>query len=122
MLPFGKVDPKKMQEMMERFGIKSKDVPAKEVIIKGEKDIVIKNPQVTEIDFSGQKTFQVIGDITVQDAKSHKGSTEGEELDISRDDIKLVAERAKVSEAKAKAALEKTKGDIVKAIILLKKD
>ncbi len=104
---FPGMNPKQMNKMMQRMGIKQEDIPATEVIIKTpEKNIIIKNPSVAKIDMMGQKTFQVMGDIT-------------EESAISEEDIKTVAEQANVSEEEAKKALEETNGDLAEAIIKL---
>ncbi len=113
-LPFGKADPKKMQEMLKQLGVKSKEISAEEVIIKsGEKKIVIREPQVTEIEFSGQKSFQIVGNVSVEEAGKERS-------EISKKDIKFVSEMLSVPEDKAKEALEKANGDIAKAILLLK--
>ncbi|MCS4542081.1 MAG: nascent polypeptide-associated complex protein, partial [Euryarchaeota archaeon] len=40
---------------------------------------------------------------------------------ISDDDVKLVAEQAKVTEEQARKALEQTNGDLAAAILLLQK-
>ena len=118
MLPFGKIDPRKMQSMLKQMGINSRDIEAEEVIIKTtSEEIVIKNPQVSEIDMQGNKSFQIIGEIT----KRERVEETEAELDIKEDDIKLVMERSKVGKHEAQESLEKTKGDIVKAIMLLKK-
>jgi nascent polypeptide-associated complex subunit alpha len=106
MIPgMGGLDPKKMKGMMDKLGVKTTEINADEVIIKGQKNYVIKNPQVTVIDFQGNKSFQIAGEI-------HE-----EEKGISEDDIKLVMEKTGSDREKAKAALENTKGDIAQAII-----
>ncbi|MCD4760177.1 nascent polypeptide-associated complex protein [archaeon] len=104
------MNPRQMQKAMQRMGIKQEEIDASEVIIKTpEKNLVIKNPQVTKVDMMGQKTFQVIGEVT-------------EESSISEEDIKTVAEQAEVSEEQAKEALQKTSGDLAEAILELKKE
>ena len=113
MFPFGglgKMDPKKMQKMMGKLGIKTEEIEADEVIIKGKKNLVIKNPQVVSIDMQGQKSFQISGEVS-----------EGEGETFSDEDVKLVAEQAGVSEKEARKTLEKTNGDIADAILRLKK-
>jgi len=115
MFPFGglgNMDPKKMQKMMGKLGIKTEEIEADEVIIKGKKNIVIKNPQVVSIDMQGQKSFQISGDVS-------EGESEVEAF--SDEDIKLVAEQAGVSEEEARKALEESNADIAKAILDLKK-
>ena len=51
---FGGMDPKKMQTMMKKMGIKTEEINADEVIIKGDKNMVIKNPHVTVMEVQGQ--------------------------------------------------------------------
>lgn len=105
---FGGIDPKLMKQAMKRMGIKQEEIRASEVIIKtADKNIVIRNPQVAKVNMMGQDTFQISGDIT---------ETSG----ISEDDVKTVAEQAGVSEEKARAALEESKGDLAEAILKLK--
>jgi len=102
---------KDMMKAMQRLGIKQEKVDAEEVIIScREKDFVIRNPDVIIVDFQGQKMFQISG--TVE---------EKEKTGIRDEDIALVAEKAGVSEGKAREALEKTGGDIAKALLELEK-
>ena len=113
MIPFGKIDPKKMQSMMQKMGINSREIDAEEVIIKcSDKSIVIENPQVAEIDVQGNKSFQISGIIK---------EVENIEEKFSENDIGLVMEKAKVSKEKARKSLENSNGDIAKAILSLKK-
>lgn len=106
---FPGVNPKDMQKMMKKMGIKQDEIDAKEVIIRTtEGDIIIKNPQVSKVNVMGQTTYQVVG-------KEEKASAE-----ITEEDIELVMEQAKVSKEFAQAALEDANGDIAKAIELLK--
>lgn len=101
---FGGIDPRRMQSMMKQMGIENKEIPAKRVIIETDsKKIIIENPAVTEISMQGQKTYQVMGDVK-------------EEVSIPKEDIEMVMEATKKTEAEAKEALEKTSGDIAKAI------
>lgn len=104
---FPKLNPKEMQKMMSKMGIKQEEINASEVIIKTpEKNLVIRNPQVTKVNMGGQETFQIIGEAV-------------EESGITKEDIRTVAEQANVSEAKAKEVLEKNKGDLAKSILEL---
>ena len=104
------MDPRKMQKMMNRMGIKQQEIDAIEVIIKTtDKNLIIRNPSVTKIDMMGQKTLQITGDIE-------------EESSISEEDIKTVSEQAEVLEEEAKKALEESDGDLAEAILNLKKE
>ena len=112
---FGGMDPKKMQAMMKKMGIKTEEIQADEVTIKGEKELVIKNPKVTMMEVQGQKTFQVVGEV------EERTGAAVEVTAFSAQDIKMVAEQAGVSEEEAEKALLETK-DIAEAILKLKKD
>ena len=106
------LDPKKMQAMMKQMGISQEEIPASKVIIEKEDGgkIIISNPSVSKINAQGQESFQISGDI----------SEETEKSGFSEKDIKTIKEQTGCSEKQAKQALEKT-GDIVEAIMLLKK-
>jgi len=104
------INPRKMQQMMKRMGIAQQEIDATEVIIKcPDKEIVITNPQVSKVNMMGQQTYQVVGE-----EHEREISTAPE---INEEDIKTVAEQAKVDEVKAKEAIEKANGDIAKAIM-----
>ncbi len=105
---FPGINPKKMQKMMNQMGMKQEEIQASEVIIKGPKEIIIKNPQVMKVDMMGQETFQISGEIS-------EGSG------ISEDDILTVADKAEVSEADALKALQESDGDLAEAIMKLQK-
>ncbi|MBD3210175.1 nascent polypeptide-associated complex protein [Candidatus Micrarchaeota archaeon] len=106
MIPGG-MDPKKMQALMKQMGIKSEEISARSVTIETDSGrMVVDNPQVTQITMQGQKSLQITGDI-----KFEEGATP--------EDIKMVVEQAGCSEEEAKAALEKTNGDIAEAILSL---
>ena len=103
------MNPRQMNKMMQKMGIKQDEIEASEVIIKTpEKNIIIKNPSVTKVDMMGQKTFQIIGEIT-------------EESPISEEDINTVSEQANVSKEEAKNMLEKHQGDLAESIVELTK-
>jgi nascent polypeptide-associated complex subunit alpha len=105
---FPGINPKKMQKMMNQMGMKQEEIQATEVIIKGPKEIIIKNPQVMKVDMMGQETFQISGEIS-------EGSG------ISEEDILTVSDKAEVSEEEARKALEETDGDLAEAIMKLQK-
>lgn len=109
---FPNVNPRQMEQMMKKMGINQSEIDAKEVIIRTEeKDIVITDPSVVKINAMGQESFQVTGNVTERSRSAN--------IEISEDDINTVAEQAKVTKAKAKKALEETKGDIAEAILKL---
>lgn len=105
----GKIDPRKMQQMMRQMGIKQDSVDAERVVIEktdGGK-IIIENPNVQKIVMSGQESWQIIGDV-----REEAGG-------VSEDDIKLVMEKTGKSEDDVKKVLEECNGDIAEAIVRL---
>ncbi|MBW3014992.1 nascent polypeptide-associated complex protein [Candidatus Woesearchaeota archaeon] len=106
------MNPKKMQQMMQKMGIKQIDIPATEVIIKtGDKELVITEPKVSKVNMMGQETFQVVGNVHERESVS--------ELVVSDDDIQTVADQAGVSIDKAKEAIIAANGDLAEAILNL---
>jgi nascent polypeptide-associated complex subunit alpha len=104
----GGIDPKQMNALMKKMGIKTEDIDAEEVVIKGKKTIVIKEPHVTAIDMQGQKTFQITGRIEEAEEKSSE-------------DLELVMAQTGATKEEAEKALEESGGDIAEAILKLKK-
>ncbi len=106
----GGVNPKQMAGMMRQFGIKNQEIDASEVVItlKSGKKIRIVNPQVQSIEMKGVKTYSVAG-------------REVEEEGYLQEDVDLVSEQAACTKEEALNALKETNGDLVKAIMKLKK-
>ena len=106
------IDPRQMQQMMRKMGISQTELDADEVIIRlKDKDIVLSNPSVTEVNMSGQKNYQISGRETIR-------ARDG----ISDDDIQTVVDQTGVSAAEAKKSLQESDGDIAKAILSLKEE
>ncbi|MFH0860398.1 MAG: nascent polypeptide-associated complex protein [Candidatus Altiarchaeota archaeon] len=112
MLPGG-MNPKQMKKMMQRMGVKMDEVPAEEVIIRGlDAEIRITEPQVIRTVVQGKEMFQISGKILKSDIEA--------DVEISEEDVRMVAEQANVPESDALKALQDAKGDIAQAIIDLK--
>ncbi|HLE47983.1 MAG TPA: nascent polypeptide-associated complex protein [Candidatus Thermoplasmatota archaeon] len=111
----GRIDPRRMNQMMRQLGIDVKDVEnVQEVIIRTPtQEIVFEKPEVTIMTAQGQKTYQVVGNPRT----AARGAPAP--LVIPEEDVKLVAEQSGKSHAEAKKALESTKGDIAEAILKL---
>ncbi|MFH0986878.1 MAG: nascent polypeptide-associated complex protein [Candidatus Micrarchaeota archaeon] len=118
---FGGMNPKQMEALMKQMGVKTEHIEASEVVIRGPKNIVIKNPQVSMIEVKGQKTFQIMGDISEGEG-SAAGAEAPEPAEIKESDIQLVADQAGVSPEKAREALKKAGGDIAEAILSFGKE
>ena len=109
MLP---ISPREMQKAMKRLGIKQEEIDAEEVIIKTHnKDLIIKNPNVTKVNMMGQETFQIIGDIIEVDRDKS--------IEINEDDIATIIEQTNCTKEEALEALEKSNGNLAEAILRL---
>lgn len=107
-----KISDRNARRMMERMGINQKEVPdVEEVIIRTHtKELVISGASVSEVNFQGQRIFQVAGEVEEVAREVKK---------FSEDDIILVQQQANVTKEKALAALEQSDGEVAKAILLL---
>lgn len=107
---FGKLGARQMEKMMKQMGVKSESIDATEVIIKtADKEIVVSEPQITEIEMKGERSFQVVGKVSERPLGSK----------FSDEDIKMITDQTGAGEEDAKKALEE-EGDIAKAIMKLK--
>ena len=105
------MNPKMMEKAFKQLGIKQEQIEASEVIIKcADKDLVIRNPQVSKVKAMGQETFQISGEVEEVEIGTS---------DIKEEDVKTVMRQAKVSEKKAQEALIEHKGDLAAAILAL---
>ncbi len=114
-----KISPRQMRRMMKQMGLQEIE-NVQEVIIRTlEKELVIKEPQVTVMTQAGQKLWQVVG----QSAEERPLSGELEEEAVAvipEEDVHLVAQQAGVDVKTARAALVDAGGDLAKAILALK--
>lgn len=139
---------RQMRRRMQQQGVEGlEEISATRVIIQtGEdNDIIIESPQVMKMSQQGMDVFQVIGAASEAPAGSIGDSSQyqetetslgdvtlaNEELDaneeieslevqITEDDINLVAMQAGVSKDVAEKALKAANGDLVQAIMNLK--
>tara|TARA_B100001964_G_scaffold209173_1_gene242450 strand:- start:3272 stop:3676 length:405 start_codon:yes stop_codon:yes gene_type:complete len=107
---FPKVNPRQMKKMMRQLGMEMEELESEEVIIKlKDGQIIISKPAVNVVKAQNQKTYQITGEEKFEQA-------------IAKEDIKLVAEQADVSEEEALETLQNTGGDLAKAIMQFKED
>jgi len=107
---------RKMMQAVKKAGLSIEQLEGvNSVIIKfKDKELVVKNPQVTSMKMGDQTIFQVMGEI------EERPLAVEEELAISDEDVQLVASQAGVSLEEARRALKATKGDLARAILYLK--
>ena len=115
----GKIKDRNLARMMKRMGLNMNELSnVSEVIIRlSDKELVLDSPQVIKMSVGGQDVFQITGTVVERDLSSEESSTK---LELSEEDIQLVASQANVSLDEARAALEQTNGDLAQAIMLLK--
>ena len=105
------INPRQMQQMMKKVGMKQENIEASEVIIKcKDKQIRVVHPHVSKINMMGEESFQISGDFIEEPIER-----------FSEDDIRTVMDQANCNRETALKALEET-GDLAEAILKLKKE
>ncbi len=116
MIPGG-MNPKQMQQIMKKMGIKVEEIEAERVVIEcADRKIIISEPQVMLTKMPGQEMFQISGEVSEAEA----GEEDEVDTRITDDDIDMVADKAGVGRERAEEMLEETRGDIAEAIMRLK--
>ena len=106
---FPGMNEKLLKQAMKKMGMKQEEIEASEVIIKcPDRQLIIKNPQVSKINAMGQETLQISGNIEEQPLEK-----------FTKEDIAIVIKQTNCKKEEAKQALEET-GDIAAAILKLK--
>ncbi len=120
MIPGGRMNPRQMKQMMKRLGIQAEEIEdVEEVVIRtATREYVFTKAQVTMMTVQGQKTVQIVGEPLIRDRADAKVTTPAK-VEILEEDVKLVAEKAGVSEEQARKALEEANGEPAEAIIRL---
>ncbi len=80
---------------------------------------MIRDANVTAMTAQGQKIWTVVGEPIVRDRVDAKKTAATESVSIPEEDVKLVAEKAGVSEDEARKALVECGGEPAEAIIRL---
>lgn len=124
MFPGGKINPKQLKQMertMKKMGMNMKELKGVEevVIVLKDKELVIKDAEVSMMNAMGQKTYQVTGKAEERIKGSGDSSVSEEKAEISDDDIELVASQTGKSKSEAQKVLEETNGDLAEAIMRL---
>ena len=111
-----RLSPRELRRLSRRFGLTFEELEGvEEVLIKlHDKQLVIKEPHVLVMKISGQRVFQVMGEVEEIPVEEKPPA-----IEIKEKDVQLVAAQAGVSLEEARKALEATKGDLAAAIIML---
>lgn len=110
-----KISNRELRRMMKRMGLTMEqlsNVSHVDIVLNNGNIIRINNPIVAKVKVSGQTTYQITGEEELIEKEV--------EVEISDEDIEIVAQNAGVDKELAKKALELTGGDIAQAIVLLK--
>ena len=126
MMPGG-MDPKKMKALMKQMGIEQEELRGViEVIIRTRtKDLVFKEPSVTEVRAQGTRTYQVVGKPEERPPgaapapSSPGGAKPAEPSEFPEDDVRLVMDQAGCSRERALSALRSSDGSPAEAILSL---
>lgn len=122
MFPGGKISPKQLRQMekqMKKMGMNMKELEGVEqvVITLKDKEIVIKNAEVSIMKAMGTETYQISGNA---EERIKGADTDSEaEIEISADDIDLVSSQTGKTKEEAENALKEAKGDLAEAIMRL---
>ncbi len=109
------INPRDLQRMMKKMKMQEMK-GVEEVIIRFEDyELSIPNAEVTKM-MMGSEVYQVTGSAKRRD----RTDVEIIEVEISDEDIQLVASQTGASEQEAEDALLESEGDIAKAIMILK--
>ena len=111
------LNPRDLRRAMKRLGISVEELQAVRVVVELEDGsrLVVEDPQVVVMKARGQPpTLYVAGQMRREEPPREEASVE-----ISEEDVRLVAEQAGVSLEEARRALEETGGDIAEAILRL---
>lgn len=119
-----RISSREMRRLMRRLGLNMQELPeAKEVriIFTNGEVLVFDNPKVLKLMVPGMEIYQIIGEARKETLEQleQKEKEEKEAVEVSEEDIMLVAQQAGVSYEEAKKALIETKGDLAQAIMLL---
>lgn len=111
MFPGGKINPKKMKQMMKQLGmeIETLEDVQRVVIETGKGKYVFDEAEVVATIMQGVTTYQINGEARFEPAA----------LEIPEDDVKLVMEQTGATADAAREALAATGGDIAEAILRL---
>ena len=112
-MPQMNLDNRQTRRMLERMGVSMEQIDGvEEVKIRTtDKDLVIKNANVSEMKMKGSRMFQVVGEDVEERIR--------EKPKYTREDVLLVSQQANVTEAVAEQALKDTDGDLAQAILRL---
>lgn len=112
MLP--RFNPREFKRAMQRLGINVEEIDGVEkveILLKNKK-IVIEKPQVTRMKIQDQTIYQIMGTPIEEQAT----------ITFSEEDIEFIISQTGVSREKAVEALNRARGDVAEAILLIREN
>ncbi len=112
------MSPREMRRMMKRMGLELQELPGVEkiIIVFGDgRRLVADSPIAYLIKGKDYTMLQAMGEFVEEQIEKE----EIEEVEISEEDVQLVASQTGVSLEEARQALKATNGDIAQAIMLI---
>ncbi|MDH7592882.1 MAG: nascent polypeptide-associated complex protein [Methanomicrobiales archaeon] len=107
----GRMNPKKMKQMMKQLGMEMEQLEGvkKIIITTGEGDYIFDEAEVVLVTMQGVTTYQITGTPVFEPIRPA----------ISDEDVNLVVKQTGTTQERARAALAETGGDIAEAILRL---
>jgi nascent polypeptide-associated complex subunit alpha len=103
-----KQDPKKLQDIMKKLNMNTRELEASKVIIKAKnREISILKPNIIVVTMMGKDVYQITGDVD-------------EKMNVSENDVRLVMDKTGKDRETVVAKLEEMDNDLAKAIMELK--
>ncbi len=108
--------PRDLKRALKRMGIEAEELKVTQVTLQTQdgKTLVVDSPEVLVVKAKGQPTMLYV----IGEPKEVKA--EERPMEVSEEDVRLVAEQAGVDVETARRALIEAKGDIAEAILRLK--
>ncbi len=120
-----RVSPRALRRMQERLlssaGIEVNELGEADVTIDfGDRKITLRRAKVVQVEGPIGKMYQIVGgeEVSGEAVPSAPGAEQG--IEISEEDVALVAAQAGVSEEEARRALIEAGGDLARAILSLR--
>ena len=113
------MSPREMRRMMKRMGLELQELPGVEriiIVFDDGRRLIADSPIAYLIKGKDYTMLQAMGEFIEERIEEKE---ESKEIEISEEDVQLVASQTGVSLEEARQALKATDGDIAQAIMLI---
>lgn len=113
-------NPRDLKKVLKRYGVEVEEIQGVERVEFhiGQRRLVILSPQVVAFRISGQVFYQISGGETREESATVQPPVES--TSFTESDIRFVVEQTNAPYERAREALIKARGDIAKAIMILR--